>query len=106
MKAGRLKYKLIVRRPVVTANRFGEKSTVWERCATVWAERRKLTGSRSDEVGEAFADYRTEWNVRDAHHIEEGWRVEHMGGHLYTVVSVIPNIDRGFNTLVCKRINE
>lgn len=60
----------------------------------------------ADEVGEAFADYRTEWNVRDAHHIEEGWRVEHMGGHLYTVVSVIPNIDRGFNTLVCERINE
>lgn len=106
MKAGRLKYKLRLMRPVSVANRYGEQSTEWQAAATVWAERCRLTGQRSSEVGEAFADYRTEWNIRAAHHVEEGWRVEHLGGHVYTVVAIVPNIGRDYQTLVCERLNE
>lgn len=106
MKAGRLKYKLRLLRPSSAANKYGEQSARWEATATVWAERRRLSGSRSDEAGEAFADYRTEWNIRSAHLVDEGWRVEQLGGHLYTVVAVVPNTSRDYTTLVCERLNE
>ena len=106
MKAGRLTSKLRVMRPDPTTNQYGEESTEWEDAGTVWAERRRLTGNRSEEVGEHFADYRAEFNVRSAHHIEEGWRVEHLGGKLYEVTNVIPNTARDYQTLVCERVNE
>ena len=106
MKAGRLKYRLRLMRPVSVANRYGEQTTEWQAAATVWAERRKLSGQRMAEAAEAFADYRTEWNIRAAHHVEEGWRVEHQGGHVYVVAAIVPNADRDYLTLVCERLNE
>ena len=73
---------------------------------TVWAERAKQTGRRNEEVGEHFPDYRAEFNIRDAHPVGDNWRVQQLGGYLYTVTNIIPNIDRGMKTLVCERVNE
>ena len=38
--------------------------------------------------------------------MEENWRVQQVGGYLYTVVAIIPNLDRGYLTLQCDRVNE
>lgn len=64
-----------------------------------------MSGTNTLVVGEHFPDYRVEFNIRDAHEIDENWRVEQLGGHLYTVANIIPNPDRGMNTLVCDRVN-
>ncbi len=101
-----MKYRLQLLRPVADTNEYGEEETEYEAVRTVWAQRVKQTGSRSDEVGEHFPDYRAEFNIRDAHPIAENWRVQQLGGCLYTVTAIIPNIDRGMNTLVCERVNE
>lgn len=106
MRAGALKYRLILLRPTVTADEYGAEATEYERARIVHAERVKQIGTRREEVGEHFADYRTEFNIRDAHEVAENWRVRQVGGYLYTVVSIIPNIDRGMFTLVCVRVNE
>lgn len=106
MKAGNMKYRLQLLQPVSSTNDFGEEETTYKVTRTVWAERVKLSGSRSEEVGEHFPDYHTEYNVRDAHPVEENWRVQQLGGNLYTVTNIIPNIDRGMNTLICERVNE
>ncbi len=106
MIAGRMKYKLVLLQPVETENDFGERKVSYVQTVTVHAERVKTNGRRSDEVGEHFPDYSAEFNIRDAHTIEENWRVQQMGGHLYTVTNVIPNIDRGMKTLICDRVNE
>lgn len=106
MRAGEMKYRLKLLRPVAVTNDYGEEATSYEASRTVWAQRVRQSGSRSDEVGEHFADYRAEFNVRDAHPVKENWRVEQLGGCLYTVVAIVPNIDRGMNTLVCERVNE
>lgn len=106
MRAGALKYKLTLLQPVAATNAYGEEAVTYEATRTVWAERVKQSGGRSEEVGEHFPDYRAEFNIRDAHPIEENWRMQQLGGCLYTVTKVIPNVDRGMKTLVCERVNE
>ncbi len=105
MQAGRMKYKLELLQPSVKADGFGEETPVFTSFRTVNAERVKVSGSRSDEAGEHFPDYRAEFNIRDVHPVRENWRVRQLGGHLYTVTNIIPNLDRGMQTLVCERVN-
>lgn len=105
MQAGRMKYKLRLLKPVTVENRFGEKKQAFTAIRTVYAERLKAAGSRTVEAGELFADYRTEFNIRDVHPVDDNWRVEQLGGHLYTVTNIIPNCDRGMKTLICERVN-
>lgn len=105
MQAGKMRYRIEILEPVKGANRFGEQAETFESRGTAWAERVKLTGRRSEEVGEHFPDYSVRWNIRDAHRVEENWRVRQLGGYLYTVTNIIPNRDRGMLTLVCERVN-
>ena len=106
MRAGELKYRLTLLEPVTVTNKFGEETPTYEATRTVHAERVKHSGRGSEEVGEHFADYSVEFNIRDAHPVAEGWRVQQLGGYLYNVVSIQPNIDRGMLTLSCERVNE
>lgn len=106
MRAGTLKYKLDLLKPIRTIGRMGSESTTYEKTRTVRAERVRTNGNRSEEVGEHFPTYATEFNIRDAHPVEENWRVQQLGGYLYTVVAIIPNLDKGYKTLVCDRVNE
>ncbi len=106
MRAGALKYRLTLLEPTRTTDRMGSEKVTYTEARTVHAERVKTSGRRSEEVGEHFAAYSAEFNIRDAHPIEENWRVRQLGGHLYTVVAIVPNIDRGYNTLCCERVNE
>lgn len=101
-----MKYKLALLRPVIVHDEMGGEGTQYEETRTVHAERVKHTGFRSEEVGEHFPDYRAEFNIRDAHPVQPNWRAQLLGGELYTVVAIIPNIDKGFKTLVCERVNE
>lgn len=106
MRAGEMKYKLKIFRPSTVTNEFGEETPSYELTRTVWAERVKQSGHRSEEVGEHFPDYSAEFNIRDAHPIDENWRVQQLGGYLYTVTNIIPNLGRGMKTLICDRVNE
>lgn len=106
MIAGRMKYRLKILRPVIETGRLGGERTGWEHTVTARAERVKISGSNRLEVGEHFPDYAVEFNIRDAHEVGENWRVEQLGGYLYTVVNVIPNLDKGMLTLRCERVNE
>lgn len=105
MLAGRLRYKLELLEPRTVANGFGEEQLEYVATRTVRAERVKLSGNRSEEVAEHFADYRVEFNIRDAHTVSENWRVRQPGGYTFTVVNIIPNPERGMLTLVCERLN-
>ena len=106
MRAGALKYKLVILQPTYSEDRMGAKKTTYTELRTIWAERVTASGHRSDEVGEHFPDYSVQFNVRDAHPIAENWRVQQLGGYLYTVTAIIPNLDRGYKTLLCERVNE
>lgn len=106
MMAGKMKYKLALLKPESKINAYGEEKTFYTVIRTVHAERVKQSGNRSEELGEHFPDYRTEFNIREAHPVEENWRAQQLGGYLYTVVAIIPNLDRGYKTLICERVNE
>ena len=106
MRAGEMKYRLQLLKPTATTNDYGEEATTYEPIRTVWAERKKQSGNRSEEVGEHFPAHTAEFNIRDAHPVQENWRAQQLGGNLYTIVSIIPNRDKGYNTLLCDRVNE
>lgn len=106
MRAGAMKYRLTLLRPPLKAeDKYGAEELKFEATRTVWAERVKFSGRRSEETGEHFPDYSAQFNIRDAHPIGENWRVR-LCEDLYTVTNIIPNRDRGFNTLICERVNE
>lgn len=106
MIAGKLKYKLQILEPTYVKDCMGAKAVKYVEKRTVWAERVSATGNRSEEVGEHFPDYTAQFNIRDAHPVAENWRVKQQGGYLYTVTAIIPNLDRGYKTLICERVNE
>lgn len=106
MQAGKMDTKLRLLRPEVVTDGFGSEKTVWTETKTVWAERRRMSGTYGVELGERFPDYHAEFNIRDAHEVDENWRVEQLGGHLYTVTNIEPNRKRGMLTLRCERVNE
>ena len=105
MRAGALKYKLTLLEPKRTTDRMGAEAVAYVETRTVRAERVRAMGNRSEEVGEHFPNYAAEFNIRDAHPVVENWRVRQLGGYL-TVVAIIPNLDRGYKTLLCDRVNE
>lgn len=98
--------RLELLKPVLSSDRFGAEVTSYELTRTVHAERVSQIGARSEEVGEHFPNYSTKYNIRDAHPVQENWRVRQVGGYVYTVVAILPNHSRAYNTLVCERVNE
>ncbi len=107
MRAGGLRQeRIVLLKPVRETDRFGAEKTTWETVGTVRAERVKMTGRMSEEVGERFPGYTVEFNIRFPIHVEEHWRAQPQGGDLYEIQSVIPNRDRQMKTLVCERVNE
>lgn len=101
-----MKYRLELQHPVEDDSAFGSEPMKFIVTKTVHAERVKISGNRVDEAGEHFADYTVDFNIRDAHEVKEGWRVRQIGGYVYTVANIIPNLDRGMLTLQCVRVNE
>lgn len=57
MRAGALKYKLDLLKPKRVTDRMGAETVEYEKTRTVWAERVKASGNRSEEVGEHFPVY-------------------------------------------------
>lgn len=107
MQAGRMKYRLVLLKPAETSKgKFGSKKPDFIETVTVHAERVKLNGHRSEELGEHFPDYHVEFNIRDAHEVKENWRAREIGGYEYTITNIIPNRDRGMLTLICDRLND
>lgn len=106
MRSGEMDELLKVLQPVVTTNSFGEEHTSWEIINTIHAQRASLSGRRNMEVGETFPDYTMQFNIRWAHKVEENWRVQHVGGYLYSITHIEPNKSRGMKTLFCERVNE
>lgn len=106
MRAGGLRYRLELLKPERVTDCMGAETVAYTKTRTVWAERVKVSGNRAEEVGEHFPDYSAEFNIRAAHAVEENWRVRQLGGYLYTVTGVIPNLEKGYKALRCERVNE
>ncbi len=101
-----MKSRLRLLKPVTSTGKFGDEKLSHEHTVTVWAERVKMSPRYSMELGEFFSDYTVEYNIRDAHTVEEGWQVQAESGHLYKVINIIPNRARGMLTLRAERVDD
>ena len=100
-----MRYKIQLLEPQREEDRMGAKKVTYQPTRTVWAERVSASGGRSEEVGEHFTAYTVTFRIRDVHPIGEGWRVQLMGEHLYTVMAIEPNRSKGMLSLLCQRVN-
>ena len=108
MRAGRMRSRIILLEPTVLTDEYGAETKGFAESRIIRAERASISANRSDEVGEHFADFRTQFHIRfnSSHNVSENWRLKELDGELYTVVAVIPNIVRQMKTLICEKVNE
>lgn len=111
MNSGLMRYRLLVTVPERVSSAFGDglatQFTPWNGGRPIWAERRRLDTYGVIEQGAKFDDHRAEYNIRIAHKVEKGFRVQEVGSNiLYEVKSVEPNIPRGYVTLKCERVDK
>ena len=105
MIAGRLDSRVEALERVESENALGERAAGWESRGWWRAERASLSGSRSEEAAEHFADYRARFNVRAGHAPKAGWRLRCPCGMLYEIIDIIPSRRRGMLALDCQRVN-
>lgn len=105
MIAGRMRSKIRAWEPVPQGEIYGEPDDQWIDRGLWYAERTMISGHRSEEVDEHFADYRVKYNTRIQHHVEPGWEIDGDDGQRYTVVAVEPYAWLGMQTIVCDRLN-
>lgn len=106
MRAGRIRTRLMLRRPTTTTTETGSTLVGWEDTSQIWAERVRMSGHEAPEAGELFPAYHADFNIREAHEVAEKWQVQEEGGYLYIVTNIIPNVPKGYKTLQCVRYNE
>lgn len=104
MYAGRMTEKLVITRPATATDNFGHTAQSYIIYGAVWGERIRYAGREIHDAGESFAAYDAEFNIRWAHDVKEGWRVEYEGA-TYDVTNVLGNRKRGMRTLKCTRVN-
>lgn len=108
MKAGKLKSRIELFEPHIERDEYGAEKIRYTKTSLVYAERVKLSGRMLEQVGERFSSYSVRFSIRDAHRVDEHWRLRQIGrnNHFYEVTNILPNPDRGMLTLICERINE
>lgn len=99
-------YRIKLYELTTTRNEFGEESVSYKERGTYRAQRTNLKGVLRTETDELFPDYTVEWNIPFPIQVDEGWRLQQLGGYLYTVTNVLPNVRRQLKTLICQRVNE
>lgn len=100
--------RVTLKKPVITEDKFGSPRTEYVDVKTVHAEIQWKGGSTGLEAGELFMNERIDVLIRIQHKIEEGWRVQQIGmnRNLFHISAIEPNREKGFNRLVCERVNE
>lgn len=108
MIAGLLTERIDLLQPAAAVSPSGEEARGFGLYRTVHAERLRMAGRGSVELGEGFADYSARWRIRSCHRaVAPGWRVREPrpDGLVFNIVAVEPNPRRGCIVLVCERLN-
>lgn len=106
MRSESLNIRLEILEPVTTVNDFGEEFLTYKSKGTVYADRVKMTGKRSEVIAEHFPSYSTAYDVYIYANVKENWRCQEVGGYLYDITNIIPNEQKDMQTLICERVNE
>lgn len=106
MRAGELREKLELLKPIMVVDEYGAEKKEYKSCGVIHAQRVKQKGYYAVVGGERFPDYKVEFYIRGGHSVAENWRIRHIGGYLYDVLNIVPTIERGMKTLICDRVNE
>lgn len=105
MIAGRLTDFIGVYRPTETSDGFGSSIVTWTFCRSIRAEVRFKGGRMSNEASELFSENGLEVWVRDAHRVQPHWRI-YFKGDYYTVNAVEHGRLKGYNRLICDKVNQ
>lgn len=92
MRAGELRHRISVQRPITSRNEIGEEVVAWETAAVVWAALVPISGREllqsNQPLGEITTRVRVRWENAIAD-INPKWRLLH-GPTIYNVKSAFP----------------
>lgn len=88
MRAGKLRHRLSVQKPVETRNAYGEPVPSWETFATVWGSVEPLRGREMWAAKEKEARIDVRIRTRYLSDVTAKMRIIH-GSHTYEIVSII-----------------
>lgn len=108
MNAGKLDQRIEIRQKVVTksAENGSVASVDYVTTAVVFASLAKSGIVRTEEAGELFDDFHSEFWIRYMVKAEKDWHVIHLDtGIEYAIIGVMP-IRRDMKKLICERVNK
>lgn len=102
MESGGLKHQIRVYSRQSITTQSGSDEIVFSEPYTTWAQINNRNGRMREDMALRFGDYTLELVVRIQHQVKQEDKIELVGETgSYVVVSVVPNRERGFNTLIC-----
>lgn len=106
MRAGELKHRITIKRPVKTKNKFGETVSDYLDIYSIRAEVKYSEGTRQTEDGIIFTNYIITFNIRQFYNdIIESDIVEY-NNKRYRILSIVPFEKSQFISLKTELINE
>lgn len=104
MRAGQLRHRIQVERPVNVAQTDGSRVVTWERIASVWARVSPLSGRELVAAQQINAEVSVSITIRaPSVSLQPDYRIV-FDGRFYDVVSVLDQDERGIEKMVmCKQ---
>lgn len=105
MNAGELKYPISILRQVTEKTEFGNTKKTWTKFIETRAKIIHATGDKSLIMNELYNNYKKTFIIRIYHTVDEKCRLQ-WKNDLYQIISIDPNEDQQYMTLVCEKVNE
>lgn len=106
MKAGRLRHRVTIQKPVETQNTYGEAEVRWQDVATVWASVEPLRGREYLAAKQMVSEVEVRVVIRYMAGITAKMKVVH-GSDEYLIETVINVMERDREIqLMCTRFDE
>lgn len=79
MRAGRLRHRITIEQATPTQDDFGQEIIAWSTLATVWAEKRDLSGRELFQAQQVSSQVTTQFRIRHRTDVGGGERIVHDG---------------------------
>lgn len=75
MRLGRLRYRIVIEKPLEQQNEINENEPEWQTVATVWADKRELSGREFHAAQQLNAEASTRFIIRFRNDLETKMRI-------------------------------
>lgn len=105
MNAGRLKYNIVIQKPIIVQNGYGANNIEWEDIIHTRADISYDQGNRAFQNDELVFIYPKVFTIRYYHSVKEEYRIL-WNGQKWRILSLEPDIKKQSLTIRTELVNE